>query len=124
MSISYVRRQSAVSFLVKIKEEDEEYFGKVIFFVRQRNAGFAVVLVYRNLKNNICEYGLPEANDPVVKEFCLSGYLGCHFVAVDETTRLKFINCSSIVLKIVLVTSKDNNAHGFVSSVLKCYQHD
>ncbi|CAB4001342.1 Hypothetical predicted protein [Paramuricea clavata] len=123
-STSYARRKNAVSFLVKIKEDNEEYFGKVNFFVKQRNTGFAVVEVYRSLQYNICQNGLPEANDPILKEFCSSGYLGCHFVAVEKTTQLKFINCSWIVSKIVLVKSKEDNVHGFVSSVLKCYQHD
>jgi hypothetical protein len=123
-STSYVRRKKSVSFLIKIRENEQEYFGKVEFFVKQGDVGFAVISLFRNLQHNVCNDLPQEPNDPVMKEFHSSDYLGCHFVAVRRTNQQKLINCSSIVSKVVLVESKENNGYGFVSSVLKCYQHD
>ena len=123
-SSSYVRKKTSVSFLVRIKADTEDYFGKVEYFVKQGNDGFAVIKVYHNLQYNICQRGLPEPNDPVVKEFLTSHRLGCHFIAVERTEQLKFINCSHIISRVIYVESINDDCSGFVSSVLKCYQHD
>ena len=123
-STSYVRRKKSVSFLIKVKENGQDYFGQVEYFVKRGDDGFAVINVFRNLQHNVCNNDFRQPNDPVIKEFHSSNYLGCHFVAVDRTTQQRLINCSCIVSKVVLVESKENNNHGFMSSVLKCYQHD
>ncbi|XP_028403523.1 uncharacterized protein LOC114526207 [Dendronephthya gigantea] len=122
-STSYVRKKKSVSFLVKIKEADE-YFGEVKFFVKKENTGFAVIRVYHSLNYNVCQEGLPQPTDPVLREFLHSGHLGSHFIAVEKTNLVKFVNCSSFIGKIILVERQNDSSFGFVSPVLKCYQHD
>lgn len=120
----YTRQKSSASHLVMFNDGDHQDFGKVEYFVKSGNAGYAVINIYRNLQFNVCERGLPESNDPVVKEIFSSGYLGRHFTAAQETILYKLIKCSDIVSRIVLITTDEAGIFGYVSTVLKSYQHN
>jgi len=68
--------------------------------------------------------GVGTAKDPVLKEFLSSGFLGSHFIGVLKTLNFKVVKCNHIISRVILVQSEDAGVDGYVSSVLKCYQHD
>ena len=123
-SCSYSRKKNSASFLVQFSEEGSVYFGKVEYFIKNGDDGFAVVKMFKNLQLNVSEINVLEPEDPVLKEFWSARYLGCHFTAVQETQEYKYIHCSSIQHRIVFVQSEEPDVDGYVSTVLKSYQHD
>lgn len=123
-SSHYSRKKKSCSFLVQFNDDGLMYFGKVEYFVRDGADGFAVVNLFRNLQFNVSEKHITQPEDPVIKEFWSAGYLGCHFTAVQKTQQYKYIHCSCIQHRIVFVESEDQDVDGYVSTVLKSYQHD
>ena len=123
-SCSYSRKKNSASFLVQFSEEGSVYFGKVEYFIKNGDDGFAVVNMFKNLQLNVSEINIVEPEDPVLKEFWSARYLSCHFTAVQETQECKYIHCSSIQHRIVFVQSEEPDVDGYVSTVLKSYQHD
>ena len=125
-SLNYVRKKNSASYLVQFKEQniEEASFGEIYYFAKNGNAGYAVVNVLRNTGVNICQTGLVAPKDPVVREFLSSGVLGCHFTGVKRTRTFKLIQCDQISSRIIFVPSDDPDVDGYVSSVLKSYQHD
>ena len=123
-SCQYSRKKESVSFLVQFKDGDLTCFGKVEYFVKNGADGFAVINLFKNLHFNISQNGITQPEDPVLKEFWSAGYLGCHFIAVQKTQQYKYLPCSNIVHRIVFVESEDEDVDGYVSTVLKNYQHD
>ena len=77
-SSHYSRKKNSTSFLVQFSEEGSVYFGKVEYYVRNSDDGFAVVNLFRNLQLNVSEINIVHPEDPVLKEFWSAGYLGCH----------------------------------------------
>ena len=65
----YARKKNSVSYLVQFEEGGETCFGKVEYYVKDGNDGFAVVNLLTNLHFNVSQRGLPEPKDPVLKEF-------------------------------------------------------
>ena len=63
-------------------------------------------------------------DDPMVKSFIEKDILGKHFQAVKETFSDICIPCCDIVCRCVFVCSESAGASGYVSPVLKYYQHD
>ena len=112
-SCSYSRKKNSASFLVQFSEEGSVYFGKVEYFIKNGDDGFAVVNMFKDLQLNVSEINILEPED-----------LGCHFTAVQETQEYKYIHCSSIQHRIVFVQSDEPDVDGYVSTVLKSYQHD
>ena len=78
----------------------------------------------RNTGFNICSIGLAAAKDPVLIEFLSSGVLGRHFTGVERTQNFKVILCDKIAARVTFVRSDDAGVDGYVSAVLKSYQHD
>ena len=75
----------------------------------------------------MCQTGeLPDPDDAVVLTFVQSGFLGCHFQAVQETERLCKVLCDDILSRVIFVPLEDTDIRvsGYVSKVLKSYQHD
>ena len=123
-SFNYTRKKTSASYLIQFNENEEKCFGKIEFYVKVENDGFAVVKLFKNLNVNITQIGLPPPNDPVLKEFWGVGYLGSHFTAVQITDQYKFVKCAQVVARVVFVENNDDNIDGYVSLVLKSYQHD
>jgi hypothetical protein len=123
-SSHYSRKKNSASFLVQFSEEESVYFGKVEYYVRNSDDGFAVVNLFRNLQLNVSEINIVQPEDPVLNEFWSAGYLGCHFTAVQRTQQYRYIHCSSITHRIVFVETEEPDVDGYVSTVLKSYQHD
>ena len=123
--LNYVYKRNSGSYLVQFKtQHGQPSFGKIHYFVKHRNEGYAVVNVFRNTGINICQIGVAPAKDSVLTEFLLSGVLGKHFTGVKETQSFKVIQCTHITSRVIFVRSGDAGVDGYVSSVLKSYQHD
>lgn len=123
--LNYVYRRNSASYLVQFQSQDEQpSFGEVQYFAKCGNEGFAVVKVFRNTELNVCQNGLPVPKDAVVKEFLSSGVLGYHFIGVQQTRTYKVIGCEHITARVIFVKSDDAGVDGYVSTVLKSYQHD
>ena len=73
---------------------------------------------------NVSQRNLPEPDDPVMKQFWEAGYLGYHFTGIKRTVQYKLIRCSDISSRLVFVENGDDSVDGYVSSVLRNYQHD
>lgn len=99
-------------------------FGKIQYFVKHQFMGYAVVNVLRNTEISICQVGVAPAKDTVLIEFLSSGVLGSYCIGVKETENFKVIQCNQIISRVVPVESDDAGVDGYVSTVLKCYQHD
>ena len=124
-SLKYVHRRKSVSYLVQFEDIDKTHsFGKIEYFLKDGNVGFAVLNVYSSLHFNICERNLPEPRDPVVKEFWSQGFLGCAFTAIKKTEQYKLVKCRNICSRVILVKSNEAGVDGYMSSVLRSYQHD
>ena len=123
--LNYVRRGNSASYLVQFQSNDGlPNFGEVQYFAKNENVGYAVVNVLRNAPVNICENGLAAPTDPVVKEFLKARILGCHFIGVQHTRTYKVIRCDQITARAIFIKSADAHVDGYVSTVLKSYQHD
>ena len=69
---------------------------------------------------------LGDPDDGVVLTFHQAGLLGSHFQAVQETERLCKVLCDEIISRVIFVPMEDTDVRvsGYVSKVLKSYQHD
>ena len=123
-SSKYTRKKKSVSFLVQFQDGELPCYGKVEYFVKNGDGAYAVVNLFKNLRFNVSQSDIPQPEDPVLKEFWSAGYLGCHFIAVKKTEQYKYVPCWNIVHLIVLVENEDELVDGYVSTVLKKYQHD
>ena len=58
--------------------------------------------------------------------FLQLGLLGCHFQAMQETDGLRIVLCDEILSRIIFVPldGTDIRVAGYMSKVLKSYQHD
>ena len=123
--LNYVYKKNSGSYLVQFQSQLEQPgFGKIQYFIKHRHMGYAVVNILRNTGRNIYQTGIAPAKDPVLREFLLAGVLGSHFIGVKETQNFKVIPCIQITSRVVFVRSDDAGVDGYVSSVLKSYQHD
>lgn len=96
-----------------------------MFFVKN-NAPYAIVREFTKLNKNVCQTGeLPDPDDAVVLTFVLSGLLGSHFQAVQETERL-FKVCVVTFSQGLFLCHWRTMILEFqaVSKVLKSHQHD
>lgn len=93
------------------------------YYLLVSNTGIAVIYKYER-KENICSFELEEQDDPMIKSFIDRDILGKHFQAVKETMSLTCISCSDIVCRCVFVPSASAGVSGYVSPVLRHYQHD
>lgn len=116
---------SVASYLVQFQSNDGlPNFGEIHYFVKNENVGYAVINVLRNAQVNICENGLRAPTDPVVKEFLTARVLGFHFIGVQHTRTYKLIRCDQITARAIFIDSADAHVDGYISTVLKSYQHD
>ena len=86
--------------------------------------GYAVVNVLRNAQVNMCENGLAAPTDHVVKQLLKARILGCHFIGMQRTRTYKVIRCDQITARAIFIKSADAHVDGYVSTVLKSYEHD
>ena len=111
--------------IVQFQSNDElPNFVEIQYFVKNENVGYAVVNVLRNAQVNICENGLAAPTDPVVKEFLTAKVLGFHFISMQRTRTYKLIRCDQITARAIFIDSTDAHVDGYISTVLKSYQHD
>ena len=123
--LNYVYKNNSGSYLVQFEfQHHRPGFAEIQYFINHRNKGYAVVNILRNTGFNICRIGLSPANDPVLIEFLSSGVLGSHFTGVERIQIVKVIPCDKITARVTFVRSDDAGVDGFVSAVLKSYQHD
>ena len=61
------------------------------YFVKDKEDGFPVLKVLRDMHVKICENVIPAPKDPVMHAFLASSVLGCYFKGVKETDNYKFI---------------------------------
>jgi hypothetical protein len=127
-SDSYPQKRTSCSYFVCFKVGlNEESYGIVKCFFVTNNIPYAIVREFTKLNKNVCQTGeLPDPDDAVVLTFVQSGFLGCHFQAVQETERLCKVLCDDILSRVIFVPLEDNDIRvsGYVSKVLKSYQHD
>lgn len=98
--------------------------GEIQYFAKNENVRYAVVNVLRNAQVSICENGLAVRPDPVVKEFLTARVLGCHFIGMQRTRTYELIRCDQISARAIFIKSADAYLDGYISTVLKSYQHD
>lgn len=122
-SVAYKRKGKSCSYIVKFQEGDEDEFGIVQYYLFVRNTGFAVIWKFEK-KGNICSFGLEEQDDTMVKSFIDKNILGKQFQAVKETSSCTYVPCCDIVCRCVFVPSASDGVSGYVSPVLRHYQHD
>lgn len=124
--LNYVYKRNSASHFVQFNDTacEKPEFGVIHYFFKLQNVGYAVVNVLKNTEINVCQVGVGTAKDPVLKEFLSSGFLGSHFIGVLKTLNFKVVKCNHIISRVILVQSEDAGVDGYVSSVLKCYQHD
>ena len=124
--LNYVRRRNSASYLVEFKLQYDEQpgYGEVQYFAKYRNVGYAAINIFRNTGLNICQTGLADPIDLVMREFVSSHVLGCHFIGVQRTETYEVIRCDQITARAIFVKSNDPGVDGYVSTVLKSYQHD
>lgn len=122
-SLAYKRRGESCSYIVQFKENDNIEFGTVQYYLLARNTGFAVISKFLK-KGNICSFGLEEQADTMIKLFIDRGILGNHFHAVMETPLVSCIDCDNILRRCIFVPSEEDEVCGYVSPVLRHYQHD
>ena len=123
-SSKYMCKRKSVSLLVQFQEGELTCYGKVEYFVKNGDGTYAVVNLFKNLRFNVSQSGVPWPEDIVLKEFWSADYLGCHFITVQKMQQYKYIPCSNIVCYIVLVESEDELMDGYVPTVVKNYQCD
>ena len=127
-SDSYPQKRTSCSYFVCFKVGlNEESYGIVKCFFVTNNIPYAIVREFTKLNKNVCQTGeLPDPDDAVVLTFVQSGFLGCHFQAVQETERLCKVLCDDILSRVIFVPLEDTDIRvsGYVSKVLKSYQHD
>ena len=120
----YSRKKKSASYLVQFSEEGSVYLSKVDFYLKNGDDEFAVINMFQNLQLNVTEINIPQPEDPVLKEFWSARCLGSHFTAVQRTQECKYVECTKIQHRIVFVESEEPDVDGYVSTVLKSYQHD
>ena len=127
-SDSYPYRRNSCSCFICFKEgQNEENYGVIKCFVMKGQQPYAIIKEYRNLHKNVYQSSeLQDPNDPIMLTFQQAGILGTHFTAVAETNNLRKIVCQRILSRVVFVPMKDQDIQvsGYVSKVLKSYQHD
>ena len=122
-SLAYKRKGNSCSYIVQFREGVSDEFGLVQYYLLARNTGFAVISKYEK-KGNICSFELEDQDDEMMKSFIEKDILGQHFQAVKETSSEACIPCRDIVSRCVFVPSASAGVSGYVSPVLKHYQHD
>lgn len=122
-SLAYKRRGESCSYIVQFKENGNIEFGTVQYYLLARNTGFAVISKFLK-KGNICSFGLQEQADTMIKLFIDRGILGNHFEAVTETPIVGCIDCDNILRRCIFVPSTEDEVCGYLSPVLRHYQHD
>lgn len=122
-SLAYKRKGKSCSYIIQFQEDGKDEFGIVQYFLLARNNGFAVIQKFEK-KGSICSSELEEQDDPMVKSFIEKDILGKHFQAVKEGSSDICIPCCDIVCRCVFVSSESAGISGYVSPVLKYYQHD
>ena len=122
-SLAYRRRGQGCSYIVQFQEHGSNEFGIVKHYLLVKNEGFAVICKFQK-KGNICSFDLEEQEDLMIKSFIDKGILGMHFQAVEETSSDTCVPCSHILCRCAFVPSGSTGVSGFVSPVLRTYQHD
>ena len=122
-SVAYKRRGKSCSYIVKFQESNEDEFGIIEYYLLVRNTGFAVIRKFEK-KGSICSFGLEEQDDEMVKSFIDSHILGKQFQAVKEVGLCSYVPCCNIICRCVFVPSPSDGVSGYVSPVLRHYQHD
>ena len=89
-----------------------------------RKTGFAVISKFLKKGNTCQSFGLEEQADTMIKLFIDRGILGNHFHAVTETQLVSCIDCDNILRRSIFVPSEEDEVCGYVSPVLRHYQHD
>ena len=116
-SLAYKRKGNSCSYIVQFREGVNDEFGLVRYYLFVRNTNF-------KRKGNICSFKLEDQDDMMVKSFIEQNILGQHFQAVRETSSDTCIPCCDIVCRCVFVPSTTAGLSGYVSPVLRHYQHD
>ena len=75
-------------------------------------------------QGNISSFGLENQDDSMISLFIEKDILGKHFQAVKETPKTTCIDCSDIIRRCVFVLYAGDGVCGFLSPVLRHYQHD
>ena len=122
-SLAYKRKGNSCSYIVQFREGVNDEFGLVRYYLFVRNTGFALISKFER-KGNICSFELEDQDDMLVKSFIEQNILGQHFQAVRETSSDICIPCCDIVCRCVFVPSTTAGLSGYVSPVLRHYQHD
>ena len=127
-SDSYPYKRTSCSYFVCFQVGlNEESYGIVKCFLVKNNVPYAIVREFKNLDKNVCQTEeLGDPDDGVVLTFHQAGLLGSHFQAVQETERLCKVLCDEIISRVIFVPMEDTDVRvsGYVSKVLKSYQHD
>lgn len=124
-SVAYKRKGKSCSYMyvVKFLENNEDEFGIIEYYLLVRNTGFAVIRKFEK-RGNICSFRLEEQDDGMVKSFIDNHILGKQFQAVREAALCTYVPCCNIVCRCVFVPSFSDGMSGYISPVLRHYQHD
>ena len=122
-SLAYKRRGKSCSYIVEFRQCGNTQYGTVNYYLLARNTGYAVISMFQK-QGNICSFGPEKQDDSMISLFIEKGILGKHFQAVKETPGTACIDCSDIVRRCVFVPYAGNGVCGFLSPVLRHYQHD
>lgn len=123
--LNCVYKKNSGSYLVQFEcQHHLPGSGEIKYFIKHRSKGYVVVNILRNTGFTICTIGLALAKDPILGKFLSSGVLGSHFTGVERFHNFKVFPCDKITARVTLVRSDDAGVNGYISAVLKSYQHD
>ena len=124
----YAYRRSSCSYFVLFQNQHSHTnYGKIRFFFKNPHGSFAVIRVTENLGKYVCQSTeLPVPEDPVIQHLHQADLLGSHFIAVGESNTFETVKCENILSRVVFFPFEDadDRVKGYVSTVLKTYQHN
>lgn len=124
-SMMYRRRGKSCSFIVQFQSSGRRAsYGKVhSYLIVNGSVPLAVIKTYQRDGKNVC-FGLPEPYDELLKAYYDQNLLGNAFVSVKESEEIVVTKCTSIQRRCIFIPSSEDELNGYVSAVLKHYEHD
>ena len=122
-SLSYARRKNSNSYMISFQASNDAIgYGSVLFYT---NSGHAAVKLLYKTNEKLFTEDLTDYVDEVIGDFIINTSLGKHFCHVHESDDVLLITIDSILDRIILVpTQPGNQSSGYISEILKSYQHD
>ena len=118
-SLSYLRRKTSNSYMVSFSYQNKEKYGSVLFFT---SYGHVVVKLFQITGQKLYT---EDSLDATTNGFIQDEVLGSCFYHVAKTNEIVIISTQCLIHRMIFVPdSPDNLNSGFLSHVLKSYQHD